>query len=67
MLAAQVLLDLEHGVNALGRDVPLIRLVVEKRGVLPVVDHDVDLFTAGTPGVDHERSISLVPPRQVVA
>lgn len=44
VLAAQILLDLKYGIYALGGDLALIGLVVEKRRVLPIVDHDVDLF-----------------------
>ena len=66
MLTAQVLLDLEHGIHALCRHVALVRLVEEKRGVLPVVDNDVDLLAAGTMRINYERTISLVPVRKVI-
>ncbi len=66
MVAAQILLDFKHGIHALRRHVALVRLIEEQRGVLPVVDYDVDLITAGPLRVDDEGTISLIPMRQMV-
>jgi hypothetical protein len=41
-------------------------VVVEKRRVLAVVDHHVDLFAARTLRVDDERPVSLVSAGQVI-
>src|SRR5258708_27233101 len=66
VLPSQVLLDLENPVDAFGWDVPLVRLVVEKRRILAIVDDNVDLLAAIAARFDHEGAIRLIPARQEV-
>src|SRR4051812_37034194 len=61
MLAGQALLDLEDRIHALRGDEDGAVLLEEKGGVLPVIDHQVDLVALPTFRVDHERLGDAIP------
>src|SRR5688572_29264309 len=54
VVAIEVLLDLEDGVDALRWDVALSRLLEEQRAEVGIVNHEVDLVASMPVGVDDE-------------
>ena len=70
MLPLQRLLDLEHGVYTLCWNVAMPLLgseLVEMRGVLPVIDHEIELLALSSFAVHNEGSIYTIPARKVVS
>jgi hypothetical protein len=53
-LAAQLLLDLEDGIDALGRDKALVSLLEQQGAVVRIVDHEVNLVRDLTLGIEDE-------------